>query len=121
MSSLAAVFSSITSDIYTEKNSDEYLSFFYTSMLHYAISLEIASSSYKGEFISFQKLYKTIPKKLGCKSSIKSILNHGVEKTYFIKEQATKDKRIKKYKLSESYSLMITDWYLSRKSRYASQ
>ena len=41
------------------------------------------------------------------------------EPSRFIKEIDPKDRRIKCYKLSEEFSLMITDWYLSRKQRYA--
>ena len=119
MSPIAKVLNLITKDIYTDKNSDEYSNFFYTSMLHYAITLEIASNSYNNEFISFERLCLIIPKKLGGRSSIKNILDHGVEKKFFTKKLEINDKRVKKYQLSEGYSLMITNWYLNRKQRYA--
>jgi hypothetical protein len=120
MNTLANILSSITKDIYSSKDNNSYHRFFYSSMLHYAISLEIASSSYNDKLLSFEKLCLKIPKKLGCRSSIKNILDHGIEKNIFIKVSVEKDKRIKQYKLSESYSLMITNWYLIRKKRYAS-
>ena len=119
MNSISSILESITKDIYTEKQSDECRNFFYSSMLHYAISLEIASKSYNNKFISFEKLCLIIPKKLGGRSSIKTILDHGVQNTFFIKEPTSSDKRVKRYKLSEKYSLMITEWYLSRKERYS--
>ena len=120
MNTMSTILDFIKKDIYTEKNSDACRNFFYSSMLHYAISLEIASNVYNNQVISFEKLCQIIPKKLGCRSSIKTILDHGVEDKFFIKESEKKDKRVKSYKLSEKYSLMLTDWYLNRKERYAS-
>ena len=120
MNTISNVLSSITKDIYTDKQTNEYCNFFYSSMLHYAISLEIASSSYNDQLISFEKLCLKIPKKLGCRSSIKTILDHGLQNGFFIKEPTITDRRIKRYKLSEKYSLMVTHWYLDRKERYAS-
>lgn len=118
MNNMLNILSSISKDIYTEKKTNVCKYFFYSSMLHYAISIEIASSSYSSEYVSFERLCDTIPRKLGCRSSIKSILDQGIRNNFFIKETVKDDRRIKFYKLSEEYSLMITDWYLSRKERY---
>ena len=118
MNSINTVLNSITQDIYTDKKTDIYRNFFYTSMLHHVISLEIATKSYEGKLISFEKLCNIIPKKFGCKSSIKTILDHGVINGFFIKEKEAKDKRIKRYKLSEGYSLMLTNWYLDKKVKF---
>ena len=118
MNPITDLINSIRKDIYTDKHTDAHLNFFYSSMLHYAISLEIASCSYESKFISFEKLCKIIPKKLGSRSSTKNILDHGTEDGFFLKTSFVRDKRIKSYKLSEKYSLMITDWYLEIKVRF---
>ena len=118
MHSITNIINSITKDIYTDKKTNANRNFFYSSMLHYAISLEIALNSYNNKFISFEKLCLIIPKPLGSRSSIKSILDHGVENNFFIKEIEVTDKRIKKYRLSEEFSLMITNWYLEKKVKF---
>ena len=119
MGSLATVIDLIKKDLYTEKSEDSCYNFFYFSMLNYAISLEIASSSNFKQPLTFEKICKIIPKKFGCRSSIKSALDNGVYEGFFIKKISSNDKRVKSYRLSEEYSLMITNWYLNRKERYA--
>ena len=120
MSSLTSVIDLIKKDLYTEKNEDTHYSFFYSSMLSYAISLEVASSINIKQPLTFEKICKIIPKKLGCRSSIKSVLDRGVYNGFFIKKTSHGDQRIRSYSLSEGYSLMITNWYLNRKERYES-
>ena len=117
---LTSVISLIKNDLYKDKNESGCYNFFYSSMLSYAISLEIASSINHSQPLTFEKICKIIPKKFGCRSSIKSAIDYAVCEGYFIKEVNLLDRRIKSYRLSEGYSLMITDWYLSRKERYAS-
>ena len=116
MGSLSNVLNLIKEDLYKDKKDSASLNFFYLSMLHYAISLEIASSAES----TFEILCKQIPRKYGCRSSIKAVLDNGVVFGFFIKESKLKDRRFKSYKLSEEYSLMITQWYLSRKEKYSS-
>ena len=89
-------------------------------MLNYAISLEVASLINLSESMTFERLCKIIPKKFGCRSSIKTALDNAVYEGFFIKEIKNNDKRVRSYRLSEEYSLMITEWYLNRKERYAS-
>lgn len=118
MVSLSTVINSIKKDLYSEKKENYCYNFFYSSMLNYAISLEIASSINLNKSLTFEKICKIIPKKFGCRSSIKSALDYGVCEGLFIKEASNQDRRVKFYKLSERYSLMITDWYLNRKECY---
>lgn len=119
MNSLATVLNFIKEDLYTEKKDSAALDFFYSSMLHFVVSIEIASSK-DARSVTFEVICSTIPKKFGCKSSIKTVLDNGVHKGFFLKSINSKDKRVKSYKLSEEFSLMITDWYLDRKESYAS-
>ena len=87
-------------------------------MLNYAISLEIASYINLNDPLTFEKICKIIPNFFGCRSSIKSVLDYGVYHGYFIKRINIKGRRVKSYKLSEKYSLMITDCYVSQKKLY---
>ena len=115
---LATVINLIKEDLYKDKKDNICYNFFYSSMLSYAISLEIASSININQLLTFEKICKIIPKKFGCRSSIKSLLDYGVHEGFFIKEISEEDRRVKSYKLSEEYSLMITEWYLNRKKQY---
>lgn len=118
MGSLATVINLIKKDLYLDNRENNCHSFFYSSMLTYAISLEIASSNNLNHPLTFEKICNIIPKKFGCRSSIKTTLDNAVFKGFFIKEVNYKDRRAKSYKFSEEYSLMITNWYLNSKERY---
>ena len=122
MNTLSNVINLIKEDLYAVKSDDACLVFFYSSMLNYAISLEIASfkQNISQTGITFEELCKNIPKKLGSRSSIKTVLDNGFKAGFFIKKFKSSDKRSKSYTLSEEYSLMLTNWYLNRKERYAS-
>ena len=84
--------------------------FFKSSLLHFAISLEIGEGQYKNDPVSFEKICASIPTKIGSRSSIQNILNEAVDKGFFVKRPSSFDKRIKKYLFSENYSQMIFDW-----------
>ena len=51
-----------------------------------------------------------MPKSIGSRSSIQSILNDALSKEIFIKMQSNKDKRIKNYFLSDYYVDIINKW-----------
>tara|TARA_Y100000741_G_C18129391_1_gene508477 strand:+ start:384 stop:743 length:360 start_codon:yes stop_codon:yes gene_type:complete len=90
--------------------------FLQSSILHFAISLEVGVNTYSKNFISYEKICENIPKKIGSRSTIQSILNDAVRNNYFIKETSKIDKRIKVYFYSEQYSKMMEDWVDSNKS-----
>ena len=75
---LLNVINLIKKDLYKDKNENSCYNFFYSSMLNYAISLEIASSINLNDSQTYEKIYKIIPKKFGCRSSVKSALDYGV-------------------------------------------
>ena len=83
-------------NIYSSFFSEDYVSkFLFKSILHHVISLEICAN---------------IPKSIGSRSSIQSILNEALEKNIFVKEQSKSDKRIKNYYLSNNFLDMINTW-----------
>ena len=109
----------VKQDFYSKKDVDPCYEFFYSSALTYLISLEIASSTFNDQCMSYEMLCKKIPSKLGCRSTIYSTLNYAVTKGFFIKKSSKKDKRSKSYCLSENYSLMLTKWYLDQKKYFS--
>ena len=97
-------------NIYSSFFSEDYVSkFLFKSILHHVISLEIYENN-RLSGISFETICANIPKSIGSRSSIQSILNEALEKNIFVKEQSKSDKRIKNYYLSNSFLDMINTW-----------
>ena len=105
-------------DIIKEKKRNIYSSFFsedhfskflFKSILHHVISLEIYENNNLSG-ISFETICANIPKSIGSRSSIQSILNEALERNIFVKEQSKNDKRIKNYYLSNNFQDMINSW-----------
>ena len=97
-------------NIYSSFFSEDYVSkFLFKSILHHVISLEIYENN-KLNGISFETICANIPKSIGSRSSIQSILNEALEKKIFVKEQSKTDKRIKNYYLSNNFLHMINTW-----------
>ena len=90
-------------NIYSSFFSEDYVSkFLFKSILHHVISLEIYENN-RLNGISFETICANIPKSIGSRSSIQSILNEALEKNIFVKEQSKSDKRIKNYYLNTYY------------------
>ena len=107
-------------NIYSSFFSEDYVSkFLFKSILHHVISLEIYENN-KLSGISFETICANIPKSIGSRSSIQSILNEALEKNIFIKEQSKTDKRIKNYYLSNNFFNMINTW-LQKEGSYFSK
>ncbi len=97
-------------NIYSSFFSEDYVSkFLFKSILHHVISLEIYENN-RLNGISFEAICANIPKSIGSRSSIQSILNEALERNIFFKEQSKTDKRIKNYYLSNNFLEMINSW-----------
>ena len=97
-------------NIYSSFYSKDYsYKFFFKSILHHVISLEVYENNNQ-DGISFEMICANIPKSIGSRSSIQSILNEALDKNIFNKYQSKKDKRIKKYFLDDNFSTVINDW-----------
>ena len=107
-------------NIYSSFFSEDYVSkFLFKSILHHVISLEIYENN-RLNGISFETICANIPKSIGSRSSIQSILNEALEKNIFTKEQSKTDKRIKIYYLSNNFFNMINSW-LQKEGSYFSK
>ena len=97
-------------NIYSSFFSEDYVSkFLFKSILHHVISLEIYENN-RLNGISFETICANIPKSIGSRSSIQSILNEALEKNIFVKEQSKSDKLNKTYYLSNNFLDMINSW-----------
>tara|TARA_B100001121_G_C18275427_1_gene428184 strand:- start:69 stop:428 length:360 start_codon:yes stop_codon:yes gene_type:complete len=118
MGTLVNFINNFKKDIISFDTNSECKQFFFKSILHIMVSLEIASSSIMDEKINFYKLKSTIPSSLGSESNLKKVLNEGIEKKYFIEKKFLRKNKQNYYKISKNFSLMITNWYLENKSKF---
>ena len=103
-------------EFYDLSNTTDIKGFYYETRLHSVIVLEISLASFnKNHPVSFEYLCETIPKKLGKRTTIQTILNEGLRKGYFIKTLNEKDKRIKFYTLKKNSLEIIEKWWVDRK------
>ena len=103
-------------EFYDLSNTTDIKGFYYETRLHSVIVLEISLASFnKNHPVSFEYLCETIPKKLGKRTTIQTILNEGLRKGYFLKTLNEKDKRIKFYTLEKNSLEIIEKWWIDRK------
>ena len=103
-------------EFYDLSNTTDIKGFYYETRLHSVIVLEISLASFnKNHPVSFEYLCETIPKKLGKRTTIQTILNEGLRKGYFLKTLNEKDKRIKFYTLERHSLEIIEKWWVDRK------
>jgi hypothetical protein len=103
-------------EFYDLSNTTNIKGFYYETRLHSVIVLEISLASLnKNHPVSFEYLCETIPKKLGKRTTIQTILNEGLRKGYFLKTLNEKDKRVKFYTLEKDSLSIIEKWWTDRK------
>ena len=116
------------SDIETKRKTEQYLKefyegsssldikgFYYLSRLHSIIVLEITLATVdKNHLISFEYLCDHIPRNLGKRTTIQTILNEAVRKNFFTKTTSQKDKRVKYYILEKTSAEVIEKWWAER-------
>ncbi len=117
MISLVNFINNFKNDIIPSENQDSCKKFFFKSIMHLMVSLEIASSSILDEKINYNKLKLSIPSSLGEESELEHVLKQGIKKKFFIEKKAFKNNETY-YKISKKFSLMITNWYLENKSKF---
>ena len=118
MGSLVNFINNFKRDITSFEQSNECKQFFFKSIMHLMVSLEIASSSILDEKINFSKLSSSIPSTLGSEDKIKAVLNEGIRNNFFIEKKYLKKNQKPYYRISKKFSLMITNWYLENKSKF---
>lgn len=116
------------SDIETKRKTEQYLKefyegsssldikgFYYLSRLHSIIVLEVILATVdKNHLISFEYLCDHIPRNLGKRTTIQTILNEAVRKNFFTKTTSQKDKRVKYYILEKTSAEVIEKWWAER-------
>ena len=103
-------------EFYELSDTTDIKGFYYETRLHSVIVLEISLATLNQNHpVSFEYLCETIPKKLGKRTTIQTILNEGLRKGYFTKTLNEKDKRIKFYTLETNSLEIIKKWWVDRK------
>ena len=118
MTSLVSFINNFKRDIVDTENEDECKKFFFKSITHLMVSLEITSSSILDEKIDFLKLRLSIPSAIGTEKQVKNVLNEGIKKKFYLKKNYLTTNKKPYYRISKKFSLMITNWYLDNKSEF---
>ncbi len=105
-------------EYYSSKEEKGFNEFRYRSSLHFLISLEVAFGEYSKNEMSYEMLCDKIPRFWGSRTTIFSILNHGMEAKFFEKIACKKDKRIRLYKLNSHSRVSMEKWLKNRKTLY---
>mgnify|MGYP001190902079 CR=1 FL=1 len=103
----------------SKKEQDIFDKFFYKSLLHHAVVMEIFCNNDLGG-ISYEKLCLNIPKSLGSRSSIQNLLNEGLDKKILKKVENNQDRRVKKYFLTEEFYEKKVNWIKNQKNIFNS-
>ena len=73
--------------------------------------LIIALATFKDEYVtSFQEICKSIPSKVGSKSSIQSIIENGIQEGFISKAPLVKDMRVKSLTLTDRAKKDFEAW-----------
>lgn len=110
MKNIENILKTLKDDLYHNQINKGPLQFFQNTILHFSICLEIGVGMHSNQYMSYEKLCESIPKKFGSRSTIQNILNDAVACGYFNKDISKIDKRIKTYKFSQEFSLVVNQW-----------
>ena len=108
----AAVLSNFLGDMLNISTSKNFPGFFYRSRAHAMIVLIITKSNIKNENMGFEDICTIIPKYVSSRTTIKTILDHGIKYKYFTKSNSTIDKRKKVYAPSREMNIFMLEWIL---------
>ena len=86
MGSLVNFINNFKKDLMSFDDQNECKKFFFKSIMHIMVSLEIASSSILDEKINFSKLKSSIPSSLGTEKLVKEVVNEGIRGCFFIEK-----------------------------------
>ena len=85
--------------------------FIFRTPLHWNVMLIIALATFKDEYVtSFQEICKSIPSKVGSKSSIQSIIENGIQEGFIFKAPLVKDLRVKSLTLTDKAKKDFEAW-----------
>ena len=85
--------------------------FIFRTPLHWNVMLIIALATFKDEYVtSFQEICKSVPSKVGSKSSIQSIIENGIQEGFIFKAPLVKDMRVKSLTLTDKAKKDFEAW-----------
>ena len=94
--------------------------FIFRTPLHWNVMLIIALATFKDEYVtSFQEICKSIPSKVGSKSSIQSIIENGIQEGFIYKAPLVKDMRVKSLTLTDKAKKDFEAWLKADAETYS--
>ena len=94
--------------------------FIFRTPLHWNVMLIIALATFKDEYVtSFQEICKSVPSKVGSKSSIQSIIENGIQEGFIFKAPLVKDMRVKSLTLTDKAKKDFESWLKADAETYS--
>ena len=94
---------------------DDFKSFFYNSKTNVLIVLLICYKKIDNSKLTYEDICSTLESRFKSRTTIKSILNEGVKKGFFLKTKSSVDPRNKNYTPSITVELFMQDWIKDRR------
>lgn len=107
-------------DLFKIHNEKGFPKFFYSTRANVVIVLLVSKSELLREEVGFEDICNIIPNSVTSRSTIKSILDEGTDKGYFIKSVSKKDKRKKIFKPSLDVINFMKKWIQRNKEIFES-
>lgn len=101
----------IRDDVSHISDSDrDFSSFFYKSKTNILIVLLICSKKIDNSKLTYENICNTIVSRFKSRTTIKNVLNEGVDRGFFVKTKCSKDPRNKNYTPSIPVELFMKNW-----------
>ena len=97
-------------DIMSKEEQTKEYQYLFRSRINLFIINEIGVAMCRKVDICFEGICEAITKRLGSRSSILSILNEGVERSYLCKSVSREDRRLRVYCLSSDFFELWKGW-----------
>tara|TARA_B100001964_G_C13879209_1_gene442177 strand:+ start:78 stop:422 length:345 start_codon:yes stop_codon:yes gene_type:complete len=110
------IFQRFLNDLVKISKEGSYYSFFFKNNIYFMLNLFVISNENK---LSFEKICKKLVPKFTSRSTIKSILNEGVEKKFIEKYSLKTNKKNKYYRMSFLAKKNLHNWVERQKEIFS--
>lgn len=99
---------------YKNRRSKGFMSFWWSSPLHYILVLEVAIADVSGKSINFEAIVKLLPGSMGSRSTVASVLDDFVARGYICKSVG-EDRRKRVFGICPDAMKLMNDWFNERR------
>ena len=103
----------VRDEFYKYKRAKGFMSFMFSSPLHYVLVLEVAIADASSKSINFETIMKLLPSSMGSRSTVATVLDDFVASKYICK-RVGKDKRKRVYTICPEPMKLLEAWLVER-------